>query len=112
MRCDGSANGARNQQARRKLAEMRTFGQTTPFNERSWERLARDWSERLGGAPIGHMVAIIQSVIESGCTSQLAAASSMYDLIVAERPNPRPAVHGRDRSLARVRENPRRKAWL
>jgi hypothetical protein len=69
---------------------VRTFGQTTPLNERSWEELVRDWSARLDGAPIGHMVAIIESVIESGCTSHLVAASSMYDLIVAERPIPEP----------------------
>jgi hypothetical protein len=36
------------------------------------------------------MVAIVQSVIESGCATRLAGTTSMYDPLVAERPIPEP----------------------
>jgi hypothetical protein len=61
-----------------------------PFSERTWDELVSDWSAGLDHVPLGHMVAIAQSVIESGCASRLAATSSMYDLIVTERPVPEP----------------------
>ena len=70
---------------------MPTHGQTTPFIERRWNELAEVWSERAqNGWPTAHLVAIIESVIDTGAVSQLAAASSMYDLIVVDRPIPEP----------------------
>ena len=70
---------------------MPTHGQTTPFIERPWNELADVWSERAQrGLPIAHLVAIIESVIATGAATQLAAASSMYDLIVVDRPIPAP----------------------
>jgi hypothetical protein len=70
---------------------VRTFGQTTPFIERPWNELAEMWSARArSGVPIAHVVAVVESVIATGTDSQLAAGSSMYDLIVTERPIPEP----------------------
>jgi hypothetical protein len=43
-----------------------------------------------GCGPVGHLVAVAESVIATGVATQLAAASSMYALIVAERPIPEP----------------------
>jgi hypothetical protein len=70
---------------------VRSFGQTAPFIERPWAEVAAVWAQYArGGAPVDHLVAIATSVLESGCADRLAAASSMYDLIVAERPVPEP----------------------
>lgn len=68
-----------------------THGQTSPFIERPWDELADVWSERArSGVPVAHLVAIVESVIAAGAATQLAAASSLYDLIVVDRPIPEP----------------------
>jgi hypothetical protein len=70
---------------------MPTAGETTAFIARPWNEVAAQWSEvAKSGAPVEHVVAIVNSVIAAGATDKLAAAASTYDLTVTTRPLPEP----------------------
>jgi hypothetical protein len=70
---------------------VRTAGWPDPFREIPWEEIA-PWFRELAGMyeDFRHMADIVGTVIACGATKQLAACTSMHDLIVVRRPLPEP----------------------
>ena len=58
-----------------------------PFRPRSWIEILEDFEGRLD---LRHMSAIVESVLASSRADDLAAITSLYDLIVVPRPVPDP----------------------
>lgn len=70
---------------------MRPFGWTVPLRPRPWEDVEQFLEVMADRHPqFGYLTAIVRSVRESGVSTQLAATTSMHDLIVVTAPVPEP----------------------
>lgn len=83
------------------------MGWPYPFRPQPWEELDREFASVAAAHPdFGHSSAIVKSVREVGAEQDLAAFTSMHDLMVRSTPLPEPpydlvAVHAPN-SIAKV----------
>lgn len=70
---------------------MRTHGSTIPFRSRPWPEISGFLTEMAARHPqFAHMAAIADSVRSSAAAGQLAATTSMHDILVVTAPPPDP----------------------
>jgi hypothetical protein len=68
---------------------VRTLGWPYPFNARPWVDIVKQFQEMAERHDeFRHMADIVRSVYTSGVDDQLAACTSMHDLLVVTRPVP------------------------
>jgi len=66
---------------------VKTLGWPHPFRELPWADIAVRFHEVADRyAEYRSMAAIVDSVIDSGASAQLAGCTSMFDLLVTSRP--------------------------
>lgn len=74
-------------------AAMSLGGWQYPIVRRDWQDLLQDYKENADRVPaLAPLVSIIQSVIDHGMDDELAATTSMWDLVIAAEPLRDPPV--------------------